>query len=111
MENCCYTLKCCLAILDKLQKWICRAIGSELVNCLEALALYGNVVSLNLFHRYFFGRCLSQEAELFSLPHLSGRFNCYFNRWRDYPVTIPRCYNISKSAVSFLAQLNSRILS
>ena len=111
MENCCYTPKYYLDMLDKLQIWICRAIGSELVNCLEALALYGTVVSLNLFHRYFFGRCLSQEAELFSLRHLSGRFTCYFNRLRDYPVTIPRCYDMSKPAVSFLAQLNSRILS
>ena len=39
---------CYLELLDKLQKWICRTVGSSLAASLELLAHYQNVASLSL---------------------------------------------------------------
>ena len=48
-----------LELLDKLQKQICRAVGSSLGASLKPLAHRRNVASLSLFYRYYFGRCLN----------------------------------------------------
>ena len=67
MEYCCHVLaggpSCYLELLDKLQKQICRTIGPSLAASLEPLAHFQNVVSLNLFYRYYLGNCSSELAE------------------------------------------------
>ena len=83
---------CCLKLLDKLQKRICRTVGLSLAASLEALAHCRNVVSLSLFYRYYFGRCSSELAQLVSLPFFRGRSTCYSDRSHDFSVTVPRCY-------------------
>ena len=75
---------------------------------LEPLAHHWNVTSLSLFCRYYFGRWLSELAQLATLPDSQGRSPCYFDILHDFPVTIPRCYRMSISTVSFLAQIDSR---
>ena len=73
MEYCCHVWagapSCYLELLDKLQKRICRTIGPSLAASLETLAHCRNVASLNLFYRYYFGRCSSELAELVPLPY------------------------------------------
>ena len=56
-----------LELLNKLQKRICRTVGSSLATSLEPLAHRGNVASLSLFYKYYFGRCSSELAQLFPL--------------------------------------------
>ena len=72
MEYCCHVWagapSCYLELLDKLQKRICRTVGPSLAASLEPLAHRQNVVSLSLFYRYYFGRCLSELAQLVPLP-------------------------------------------
>ena len=72
MEYCCHVWagapSCYLELLDKLQKRICRTVGPSLAASLEPLAHRQNVVSLSLFYRYYFGRCLSELAQLISVP-------------------------------------------
>ena len=66
MEYCCHvwavTPICYLELLDKLQKRIFRTVGPSLAASLETLAHCGNVTSLSLFYRYYFGRCPSELA-------------------------------------------------
>ena len=96
MEYCCHAwagaASCYLQLLDKLQKRICRTVGSSLAASLEHLAHRRNVASLSLFYRYYFGRCSSELAELVPLPYSRGRSTRYSNRLHDFSVTIPRCY-------------------
>ena len=47
--------------------------------------------SLRLFYRYYFGRCLSELAELVPLPYSQGRCTHSY-RFYDFSVTILRCY-------------------
>ena len=72
MEHCCHVWagapSCYLNLLDKLQKRICRIVGPSLAASLEPLAHCRNVASLNLFYRYYFGRCSSELAQLVPLP-------------------------------------------
>ena len=89
---------CYLELLDKLQKQIFRTVGPALAASLEPLAHRGNVASLSLFYRYYFGRCSSELAQLVPLPYSRGRSTRYFDRLHDFFVTIPRCY---KDAHSF----------
>ena len=70
MKYCCHIwagARCYLELLDKLQKRINRAVGPSLDPSLEALAHCGNVASLSLFCRYYFGRCSSELAQLVPL--------------------------------------------
>ena len=71
-----------LELLDKLQKRICRTVGPSLAVSLKTLAYCRNVISLSLFYRYYFGRCS---------PFLDVTW-------------------MSMSTVSFLTQLDSKIL-
>ena len=91
MEYCCHVWagapSCYLEMLEKLQKRICRGIV-----CLEPLPHRRNVASLNLFHRYYFGRCSSELAQLVPVPYPRGRSTRYSNRLHDFSVTILRCY-------------------
>ena len=72
MEYCCHVWadapSCYLDLLDKLQKRICRIVGSSLAVSLEPLAHHRNVASLSFFYRYYFGRCSSELAQLVPLP-------------------------------------------
>ena len=72
MEYCCHAVwadasSCYLELLDKLQKQICRTVGSSLATSLEPLAHHQCVASLSLFSRYYFGRCSSELAQLVPL--------------------------------------------
>ena len=96
MEYCCHVWvvapSCYLELLDKLQKWICRTVGPSPAASLEPLAHHRNVANLNLFYRYYVGRCSSELAELVPLAYSRGRSFCYSDRLHDFSVTIPRCY-------------------
>ena len=96
MEYCCHVWagasSCYLELLDKLQKRICRTIGTSLVASLEPLAYCQNVASLSLFYRYYFGRCSSELTQLVPLPFSLGRSTRYSDRLHNFSVTIPRCY-------------------
>ena len=85
---------CYLEVLNKFQKWICRAFGPSLAASLERLAHCGIVASLSLFCRYYFGRCFSELAQLVSLPFSLGRStDCYCSdRLHDFSVPISWCY-------------------
>ena len=95
MEYCCHVWagapSCYLELLDQLRRRICRTVGPSLPASLEPLANCGSVASLNLFNRYYFGRCSSELAQLFPLPFSRGRSTGYSDRLQDF-VTIPRCY-------------------
>ena len=58
---------------------------------IESLAHCRNVTSLSLFYRYYFGKCLSELAQLVPLPYSRGRSTRYSNRLHDFSVTIPKC--------------------
>ena len=96
MEYCCHVWavapSCYLELLDKLQKRICRTVGSPLAASLEPFAHRRNVASLNLFYCYYFGRCSSGQAQLVPLPFSRGWSTRYSDRLHDFSVTIPRCY-------------------
>ena len=96
MEYCCHVWTggpiCYLALLDKLQKWICGTVGPSLAAFPEPLAHHRNVASLSLFHRFYFGRCSSELAQLVPLPYSRGRSTHYSDRLHDFSVTIPRSY-------------------
>ena len=114
MEYCCHVWagapSCYLELLDKLQKRRCRTVGVLLGTSLESLAHHRNVASVSLFYRYYFGRCSSELAQLVPLAFSWGRSTPYSDRLHNFSVTIPRCYRIYMSTVSFLAQLDSGIL-
>ena len=83
---------CYLELFDKLQKQICRTVGPLLAASLEPLAYHQNVARLNLFYRYYFGRCSFELAQLVTLPYSRGRSTCYSDRFHDFSITIPKCY-------------------
>ena len=84
---------CCLELLDKLQKWVCRTVGLSVAACLELLTLRQDLASLNLIYRYCFGRSSSELAQLVPLPYSRVSSIFYSDRLHDFSVTIRRCYN------------------
>ena len=54
-------------MLRKLHRRVCGTVGHKLVPSLEPWALCRDPASLNLFCRYYFGRCTSKVSELLSL--------------------------------------------
>ena len=60
---------CYLELLGKLQKQICRTVGSLLAASLEPLDHRPNVASVSLFCRYYFGRYSSELPQLVPLPY------------------------------------------
>ena len=86
------TPSCYLELLDKLQKWIFRIVGSSHAASLAPLAHRRNEAILSLLYRYYFGRCSFELAQLVPLPYYRGRSPCYFDRLHDFSVTIPRFY-------------------
>ena len=114
MEYCCHVWAVApsryFELLDKLQKWICRAVGLALAASLEPLAHLWNVTSLILFYGYYFSRCSSELAQLVPLPFSRGRSTHYSDRLHDFSVTIPRCFKDAYVNSLFLARLDSGIL-
>ena len=96
MEYCCHiwadVSSCYVELLDKLHKRICKTVGSSLAASLVFLGYHRNVTSLCLLYRYYFGRCPSELAQLFSLPFSWGRSTRYSDRLHDFSVIIPGCY-------------------
>ena len=92
MEYCCHIWaaapSCYFELSNELQKQICRTVGPSL----EPMVRRGNVASLSLFYRYYFGRRSSELAQLVPLPYSQGRCTRYSDRLDDFSVTIPRCY-------------------
>ena len=58
--------------------------NSSLATSLEPLAHRQNVASLNLFYRYYFGRCSSELAELVPVLYSRGRSIRYSDRLHDF---------------------------
>ena len=109
MKYCCHVWAAApsfyLALLDKLQKRICRTVSPSFATSLELLPHCRNVASLSLFYRYYFGKCSSELAQLVPLPFSRGRSTCYSDRLNDFSVNIPNVAKMPMSAISFLAQL------
>ena len=82
MEYCCHVWagapSCYLELLDKLQKRICRTVGSSLAALLEPLVHRRNVASFSIFYRFYFGRCSSELAQLVPLHFSRGRSTHYW---------------------------------
>ena len=114
MEYCCHIWagapSCYLDLLDKLQKQICRIVGPSLAASLEPLAHQGNVISLSLFYRYYFGRCSSELAQLVPLPFFEGGLLVILIDCKIFLSPFLDVTRMSMSTVSFLTQLNSGIL-
>ena len=81
-----------LELLDKIQKWICKTVGSSLAAFFQSLAHRQNVASWSVFYRYYFGRCSSELAQLVPLPYSRRRSNRCSDRLHGFSVTICRCY-------------------
>ena len=96
MEQCCHFLagapKCYWELLDELQQPICMIVGPSFAGFLEPLAHHQHGATWSLFYKYYFGRCLSEFAQLVPLPYSQGSSTCYSDRLCDWSVTIPRCY-------------------
>ena len=75
---------CYLELLDKLQNRICRSAGPSVVASVEPFAHHQNIVSLNLFYRYYFGRCSCELVQLVQLPYSRGRSSYYSDRLHDF---------------------------
>ena len=70
---------CYLELLDNLQKRICRTAHPSL-----ATSHHQNVARLSLFYRYYFGRGLSELAQLVPLPFSRERSTRYYDRLHDF---------------------------
>ena len=96
MEYCCHIWAgapiCYLELIDKMQKGICRTVYLSLATSLEHLTYCGNVLSLSLFYRYYFGRCSFKLAELVPFFYSRERSTRYSDILHDFSVIIPRCY-------------------
>ena len=115
MEYCCHIWagapSCYLELLDKLQKRICRTVGPLLAASLEPLARRGNVASLSLFYRYYFGRCSSDNwLNWFHFLILEGGLLVILIDCMIFLSPFLDVRRMSMSTVSFLAQLGSGIL-
>ena len=71
---------------------MCRTVGHSLAASPKLLAHRRNVVSLNLFCKYYFGRCSSELAQLVPLPDSRGRIPHYSDKLYDFSVSILRGY-------------------
>ena len=109
MEYCCHVWagapSCYLELLNKLQKRICRTVDPSLAASLEPLVHHRNVVSLNLFYKYYFGISSSKLAELVPFSY-SRKSTHYFN---DILSPFLDFTKMSLPTVSLFAQLDSGI--
>ena len=72
MEYCCHAPSCYLELLDKLQRQICRTLGTSFAAACEPLTHCWIVARLSLFCRYYFGRYSSELAQLVHFLILEG---------------------------------------
>ena len=96
LKYCCYVwpgaLSCYLDMVDSLEKWICRTVGPALTVSLEPFGRCTNLASLSIFYRHYFGRCLSELAELFPLHYSRRRSTRYSDRLHDFSISVLRFY-------------------
>ena len=87
----CLFKKMCIFIYHKKtqEPRMCLFIITKNTASLEHLAHHRNVTNLNLFCRYYFGRCSSELAQL---PFSRGGSTRYSDRLHDFSFTIARCY-------------------
>ena len=97
-------------MLNKLQKRVSRPVGPALAPPLEPVGNRRNVAGLSLFYRYYFCRCSSELTELVPLPYSCEKSTRYSDRYHDFLPPFLDVIKMSMSAVSFVAQLDSRIL-
>ena len=114
MECCCHVWagipNCYLELLNKLQKRICRTVGHSLAASLKPLAYRQNVASLSLFYRYYFDRCSQNRLNWFHFLFLEGGLLIILIDYMIFQSPLLDVTRMSMSTVSFLAQLDSRIL-
>ena len=114
MGYCCQvwagTPSCFLELLDKLQKRICRTIHPSLAESLELLPYCQNVSSLSLIYRYYFDVHLNW-LNWFHFLILEGGLLVILIDCIIFLSPLLDVTRISMLTVSFLAQLNSGILS
>ena len=82
---------------DFILTYIWRTIGPSLAASLESLTQHWNVASLSLFWRYYLSRCLSEMAQLVSLPYSWGSNWTWLNinnKYIFYWCKHEPCYNI-----------------
>ena len=97
-EYCCHVWSgapsCHLALLNNLQKRICRTVGLSLAVSFEPLAHRRNVASLSLLYKCYIRRCSSELVQLVPLLFFYGRFThvVILVILHNFSVTIPRCY-------------------
>ena len=82
------TPSCYLELLGKIQKQIYRNVGPSLAVSVEPLAHCQNVASLSLFYSYYFGRCLSELAQLVPLSCSRWRSSHCLDGLYDFSVPI-----------------------
>ena len=97
-----------LELLDKLQKRICRTVGPSFAASLETLARQ-NVASLTLFYRYVVD-VFQDWHNWFHFLFLEGGLLVILIDWMIYLSPFLDVIRMSMSTVSFLAQLDCRIV-
>ena len=95
-----------LEMLDKVQKRICRSVGSSFAASLEPLSHCRNKTSPILFSRYYFGRCLSELTQLFYFLILEGGLLVILMDCMIFLLPFLDVIRVSLLAVSFFAQLD-----
>ena len=112
MEYCCHVWagapSCCLELLDKLQKRICKTVGPLLAASLEPVAHRQNVVSLGLF--YPLADVLQNWLNWFYFIFLEGGLLVILIACMMFLSPSLYATRMSMSSACFLAQLGSRIL-
>ena len=99
---------CCLELLDKLQKRICRTVGPSLSASLEPLAHCWNVASLSLFYRWLVDIHLNW-LNLFLFLILKEGLLVILIDCMIFLSPFLEVRRLPMSKVSFLAQLDSVI--
>ena len=114
MECCCHAWanapSCFLGLLDKLQKWICRTVGTSLATSLEPLARHQNVTSLSLFYCIILVDVHLNWPNWFHILILKGGLLVTLTGCIIFLSPFLDFTRMSMSTVSFLAQLESGIL-
>ena len=68
-------------LLDNLKERRCRAVGFTLTAFLKPVVHRGSVINLNLFCRYYFGRCSCGLVEFAPFPFNDERSAIYSDRF------------------------------
>ena len=101
---------CYLELLQKLQKRICRTLGSSLAVCLEPFAHRRNVANLSFSIGISLVDVLQNLINWFHFPFLEGGLLVTLIDCMIFLPLLLDVTRISMSTVSFVAQLDSEIL-